>query len=355
MSASSLPRACAAAAAFLGLGVLLLWAMGCERTLEPVFPHHAHLETQACGEPGQAECPSCRTCHEGIFKSEQRAIEPASKCAQCHKPATAEVKTAEARVTWQGRLRTIIFSHRRHLALPEISDRCVTCHPGVVDDGREGEVFPPKPTCLKCHDAEFERGECAMCHIGSDMRRRAPRTFLRHDEGFLRDHGEAAAREAKVCSQCHAQSQCTNCHDSTQTIPIEVREPDAVNRSFVHRADFVGRHSIEARQNPARCLRCHDVQSCDGCHVDRGVSANRIGAATPHPVGWVGPDRGSPTFHGRTARRDIVSCATCHDQGPATNCIRCHKVGGYGGNPHPGGWEPMRSKQSAMCRYCHAK
>ena len=357
MSAPRQTRSASLGAMVLALAALvaIASAAGCERTLEPAFPHNAHLETQKCGEPGQPECPSCRSCHEGIFHSELKPIDPPSKCAACHQPANAKIQASEAQINWQGPTRKIIFQHQQHLRLPEISDRCVTCHSGVPQDGEQGDVFPSKPTCLRCHDAEFEQGECQMCHIGNDMRRRAPRTFLRHDESFIRDHGEAATREGKVCRQCHAQAECANCHDTSQTIPIEAREPSAIERNFVHRADFVGRHSIEARQSPARCLRCHELATCNGCHVDRGVSANRVGAANPHPVGWIGPDYGAANFHGRVARRDIVSCATCHDQGPATNCIRCHKVGGYGGNPHPAGWTPSRSKQSNMCRYCHAK
>ena len=56
---------------------------------------------------------------------------------------------------------------------------------------------------------------------------------------------------------------------------------------------------------------------------------------------------------GRSHGRDIVACAGCHEAGPATNCIRCHKVGGYGGNPHPRGWKSARGVDSEMCRYCH--
>jgi hypothetical protein len=87
--------------------------------------------------------------------------------------------------------------------------------------------------------------------------------------------------------------------------------------------------------------------------VARGVSANRVGARNPHPPGWVGSNPNARSFHGREARRDILLCASCHDQGPATNCIRCHKVGGFGGNPHPGGWRSTQSESSTMCRYCH--
>jgi hypothetical protein len=83
------------------------------------------------------------------------------------------------------------------------------------------------------------------------------------------------------------------------------------------------------------------------------VSGNAVGANNPHPPGWVGADTRSSDFHGSHARRDILSCAGCHEQGPATNCIRCHTVGAYGGNPHPSGWQSARGRQSSMCRYCH--
>jgi hypothetical protein len=57
------------------------------------------------------------------------------------------------------------------------------------------------------------------------------------------------------------------------------------------------------------------------------------------------------------ARRDISSCAACHDQGPSSNCITCHRVGGTGGNPHPIGWMQHHDQQeihrNTMCLYCH--
>jgi len=130
--------------------------------------------------------------------------------------------------------------------------------------------------------------------------------------------------------------------------------PHALEREFIHRGDFMVRHPIDARSQPAQCLTCHTQSYCDSCHVARGVSGNRLDAINPHPRGWIGPDPTSPNYHGAEARRDIVSCAACHDQGPATNCIRCHRVGAVGGNPHPSGWRSMRSTDEGMCRYCHA-
>jgi hypothetical protein len=113
------------------------------------------------------------------------------------------------------------------------------------------------------------------------------------------------------------------------------------------------RHSLEARSTPAKCLRCHTSSSCDNCHIERGVSAGHPNALNRHPMGWVGHDTFSSNFHGRAARRDPLSCMACHDHGPATNCIECHRVGGPGGNPHPKGWHSSRSAHDAMCRYCH--
>jgi hypothetical protein len=115
----------------------------------------------------------------------------------------------------------------------------------------------------------------------------------------------------------------------------------------------MSRHAIEASSAPTRCATCHAPATCDSCHVERGVSGNRLGSRNPHPPGWVSNSPGAKTSHGLEARRDILACAACHDQGPATNCIRCHSVGGYGGNPHPRGWQSARSTNDQMCRYCH--
>ncbi len=180
-----------------------------------------------------------------------------------------------------------------------------------------------------------------------------PQTFLKHDSGFARRHGVLARQKQKICQNCHAQQQCDDCHDVSQGLSVEKRRPDSIERHLVHRGDWMTRHPIEAKSQPSRCLKCHTVETCDSCHVRHGVSGNAVLGANPHPPGWVGTNTDGRSFHGTAARRDIVACAACHDQGPATNCIRCHKVGAYGGNPHPNGWKSSRSEGAAMCRYCH--
>jgi hypothetical protein len=157
-----------------------------------------------------------------------------------------------------------------------------------------------------------------------------------------------------LCQSCHAEKDCQVCHDLTSGMAPDRRHPDQLERKQVHRGDFMVRHAIEAQSQPARCQSCHEPeQDCDSCHVARGVSGNALGSRNPHPPGWVGSNTRASDFHGTAARRDLLACAACHEQGPATNCIRCHQVGGYGGNPHPAGWQSSREPASSMCRYCH--
>ena len=108
----------------------------------------------------------------------------------------------------------------------------------------------------------------------------------------------AERQQAQLCQSCHTQAQCQSCHDVTQDLTVEKRRPEQIESGQVHRGDFMVRHAIEARSQPARCLSCHTVQTCDACHVARGVSANVANPANPHPPEWIGSNTSSSNFHG---------------------------------------------------------
>lgn len=337
----------------LALGVTV--ALACEVTRHRAeFPHLRHLENESCGGPGQPPCLNCASCHAGVRDETKSKTPGVAQCKDCHDDAAAQLERFTKVPPAEPALgKAIVFSHSTHLDKPEIAGQCVKCHAGVVSEEAGAERYPPMSTCLNCHQSEFDQGRCTPCHAQRDLARLMPQSFMRHDAGWMRGHGQAAIRQQVVCNQCHTESTCNDCHDLKQTITLEKRMPERIGKELVHRGDFLTRHAIEAAASPAKCLTCHTPSTCNGCHVERGVSAARVGSANPHPLGWVGPDTDSRNFHGRAARRDILSCASCHDQGPATNCIRCHKVGGGAGNPHPSGWTSSRTPTSAMCRYCH--
>jgi predicted CXXCH cytochrome family protein len=334
----------------------VLAVSACETTRQaPMrFPHVVHLAGVECGGRNQPECLTCTSCHAGVRDPNQSQLPVVGQCSGCHDDAAKVLAASTMPVDPDYPLgRAIRFDHKTHLDRPEIGGQCVKCHAGVVSEKGDATNYPPMSLCLDCHRSEFDRGRCTPCHEAQHLRRLRPETFSRHDTAWIRRHGPMAKRSETQCNQCHTQTQCNDCHDLKQTISVELRNPEKIGAGYVHRGDFITRHPIEARSQPATCLKCHSTSSCDQCHVRHGVSANAVGSANPHPVGWVGPDRDSKNHHGRAARRNIVSCAVCHDRGPATNCIRCHKSGAGTGNPHPGGWSSSRSKDAAMCRYCH--
>ncbi len=329
----------------------LLSAAACAERAPIAFPHLVHLTGLACGKPGLPECLNCNSCHA---VSNSRSADPrprAASCAACHRSDLRRVTEVLTRPLPMHD--KIGFDHERHLGMKEIEGQCVTCHSGVVKKSE-----PPLPAMSKCftcheHQEQWNQGTCAPCHTSRELARTMPQSFLRHDQEFARHHGQFAVEDKRLCQSCHTQEQCNDCHDASQDLTIERRRPEKIEVTTVHGGDFLVRHSIEAQSEPTRCARCHAPETCESCHLQRGVSEIGIGGRNPHPPGWVGTNANANSAHGHEARRDILLCASCHDQGPNTNCIRCHKVGGYGGNPHPGGWRSARSPEQGMCRYCH--
>jgi len=342
-----------AARLLLVTAVAVAAVAACSRGPGPRFPHSAHLAGLHCGEPGQPECLSCSTCHTPSAIDREHKLPGAERCETCHQ----EDKQIVGRVLAVKPDRPsgeIHFDHAKHLAMDGIGGQCVPCHGGVVTG--KGPHLPPMSQCFGCHEHEEEwrQGKCTPCHDPTALQKTLPQTFMRHEGTFARRHGQAAMQEPRLCQSCHGQADCDDCHDVSQGLSVERRRPEQIERTFVHRGDFLARHAMEAEAEPARCVTCHAPATCDACHLERGVSAGlRGGGRNPHPPGWVGQSGNGPSAHGREARRNIVLCAGCHDQGPRTNCVACHAVGGPGGNPHPEGWRSGRKEGAQMCRYCH--
>ncbi|MFO0597499.1 MAG: hypothetical protein U0228_19490 [Myxococcaceae bacterium] len=341
--------------------VVVLVIAACARGLLTSFPHRLHLASIQCGGPGQPKCLSCPSCHQSAGEEHATWSPPTeARCTGCHddsKKVFAHSVRPETAVLPDGK--KIIFAHGPHLKMKEINGQCVGCHAGAV--GVEGgpPLFPPMATCLECHhhQEQFAANACTSCHRQEEMVKLEPKSFLPHDSGWGRRHGLLARTSPDRCALCHAQQSCDVCHDTTRPLGPQTANPDALERNFVHRFDFLARHPIEAASQPGSCVTCHVKTECDACHITRGVSATGIpgtnGGASPHPLGWASGLGASTNLHGPAAKRDIGSCAACHDQGPATNCVRCHKVGALGGSPHPMGWRSTEPVTSTTCAVCH--
>lgn len=283
--------------------------------------------------PAEADCKSCHDDPE------------TDRCDRCHTQPRHPATYAESDDD-------IRFDHAEHTRSDQ--GMCVRCHGGGTQTLAAFEPRRPRmSTCTSsCHADDMRELACARCHSDLHRFRIDDVSLVSHGPGFLRRHGEQARTDSALCTQCHEPTFCEDCHMSAQGAPLEMFEPTAVYRDFVHRGDFLARHSVEVGLERGTCVRCHGVSFCDGCHQASGVGGS-VAANSPHPPGWLDPL--SPFGHARAARRDMLSCVSCHEQDAEQTCVPCHRVGGVAGNPHPpgfggGGMDPLRH---SVCRACH--
>jgi hypothetical protein len=337
------------------LAAMVLAPLACLGPLRPsedqlAYSHAVHL----------TEDLTCLDCHKGIDGAdvfEKTFIPTHDGCVKCHdvekqdecKLCHSEPERARRSET---RASGLIFSHKRHME--PAKGNCVRCHEAIPKANTVEETHGPAMVACggSCHSDLFDDLACDRCHLDlSTYRLEAIRAFA-HGQGFERGHGKVARKSASSCAQCHERAFCSDCHTTTRVLSMETTMQDRPTRSFVHPAPYVALHSVDAERRPESCDSCHRPSSCVSCHASYGLAAIRTLDRGPHPSGWLDPV--SPKFHGLEARRRITSCAGCHDQGAATNCVRCHQVGGSGGNPHPPGFARRGEiENNRMCRACH--
>jgi len=316
------------------------------------FSHKEHIANQGL---------ECKDCHAAVIGSEKlgQGIPKEAQCMDCHEKK--EGKCGQCHTdpanpkTWQDRHRIgVSFNHKAHLG--DYEAKCETCHAG-----KAAAVAPAQrtaidhDTCMKCHKQDYRKIDCRMCHADLVENPSAPSALFSHDGDFLKRHGTLARGDQTVCNHCHTQTDCTACHSRLDPLTPAFRSAERVDKSLVHRADFLTRHPIDAKADPNSCTSCHSVTQCTSCHEKSRLAQSATGfdRPSPHPQGWT-MDKSSPNFHGREARRDIVACASCHDRGASSNCVTCHKPGGIGGKPHPDGWHGDPQSGPA-CKACHSR
>ena len=308
------------------------------------FDHALHLEEGA----------ECLTCHADVDKSVELAahMPPMAVCADCHDDDMDDCADCHTHPDRPKPIRTaatdIIFSHRTHAGEAE----CRACHTSVAaPTGREGREAPGHEGCAACHSARIDGHRCFDCHRDLGTRKLSDLGRFTHREHYLENHQEDARRRPEDCFRCHDQTHCGDCHNRLEELKPSLKYPESIERHFVHRGDYVTRHVIEARTDRSNCNACHGLTFCSDCHAREGLTRESGSTTNPHPAGW-------ETAHGRRARRDILHCAGCHEQGDRTNCIGCHRVGGIGSRAgartHPPGWDvSVMDMNDRMCRLCH--
>lgn len=317
-----------------------------------------HVDASRSARADEVLLPAERTCLPCHAEQIARDNPSADRCGTCHagfdEGARGRVVTPEPPTP---RLR---FSHRTHA---REGMACRDCHGGIDEPGEDAaRHLPTMRQCFECHGGPTPTAstECTTCHLvlpDGRMRSHYPEGWLNpprwlhgmhHDADWLVTHRWVGADQGNLCATCHAETDCTDCHDG------RVRPPR------VHPNDWLTVHPQMARLDEPRCTSCHTTQTfCVECHARLGISpvaAPNVRSPRrfhPPPEVWT---RG-PVLHGREARRSMTTCTSCHAQ---RDCVACHGALGVGAgvSPHPPGFvrecgRLLRANDRA-CRTCHA-
>ncbi len=283
---------------------------------------------------------TCYTCHD----------QSSTKCEFCH--TSADSTTYQKLVQIPS---PVFFSHKQHAGTLKL--KCETCHQGLdkvaYAEDAPNKGLPKMEQCTVCHgqgETNFTAknvnhpitaapGACEFCHI--DLTNLVPESHRQTD--WMKDHKEFVNMSGPQnnCKSCHSPTSCQECHDASNMAkdltPGQLYVPSTPSLSpldshkkltveKVHPENFRFTHSIEAKGRESTCYTCHNEQTfCVQCHNSE-ANASRIEPVWHEGGGFVTLGVGSGGGrHAEYARKDIESCASCHDvQGADPVCITCH-------------------------------
>jgi len=311
--------------------------------------------------PKMADCESCH--------SEQLQ----SSCTTCHLSADSS-----SYVGFQPTPVDLIFSHAYHLEKEKIE--CNTCHAGISEaETATVKHIPAMATCATCHDAVKAPDQCERCHTNMAALRPADH----NKTNFVRQHKWLVRSGSTACASCHTEASCEDCHAEMKVQRADLRARDLVSPrspriwgidrgqtqalTKVHDLNFRFTHGVEANAKTSDCATCHDTQVfCTRCHAAGGnVTQFGFRPQTHDQPGFTTFGRGTGGgLHATLAKRDIESCAACHDaSGADPVCVTCHvDVDGIKGTDprtHSSGMFSdvegiWHSDLGATCFVCHA-
>ena len=282
------------------------------------------------------DCRTCHICDQPTKKDPcLRACPRAELITIHHSPEEGPVRIVMDEFSGQSDIyEPVIFSHRVHSEMSDMSGGCVLCHhnnpPGHILACREchetnrSRTDISKPDlmgsyhrqCMDCHRGWSHSTSCTSCHalrsdetkaaVESDLPEPAQRVHPKinvpdklvyeteYEEGKLVTfyHNEHVQLFGFECGDCHRQESCIRCHDKLKE-----------------------EQTTETSHN--RCSDCHDTDDgCNFCHGDHARS----------------PFSHLKRTNFRTDRyHQDLPCSACHDlkfkrPKPDRACNVCHQL-----------------------------
>jgi hypothetical protein len=341
------------------------------------FSHQLHKEADV----------SCADCHSGVSESTSltdRLLPVKDVCASCHDvDDDTACQTCHYEEKFEPLIQStseLVFNHKFHVI--EQKTDCESCHIGLTEVDYSSELKTSNPSmisCYQCHnDKSVAANVCESCHISTVNL--IPQSHKSVD--FFKNHKFSANHPKADCAMCHDNNFCESCHVSTNGISsantaTDFYTPYSPHRytdnvkqqqiTRVHDLNYRFSHGMDARGKNSECSTCHQTETfCAECHSSMGgdyASGGFVPKSHSDPnFVTIGVGTGGGV-HAISAKRDIESCAACHDtQGADPNCILCHTDadGIKGTNPrtHAAGFMKningdWHGDFGAVCYDCH--
>ena len=121
------------------------------------------------------------------------------------------------------------------------------------------------------HPEALEEGRvsCSECHEDQIRGILKPYAAFSHSTNFIANHQHYAAQNDQLCASCHKRAFCNDCHTAREVMTPAQKYGDRPDREMIHRGDYITRHKIDGKQDPASCYKCHgrgNNRLCMTCH-----------------------------------------------------------------------------------------
>lgn len=345
------------------------------------FSHTLHKDLADCGD--------CHTSVDSSTTLNDRLLPDHDDCATCHDVESEDnCKLCHINENYEALIQkksTLHFNHKFHINEQKL--KCTDCHKGIgnVEYALQSPgAVPSMEVCYSCHNTNknsLATNECTACHTSTvNLKPQSHKSA-----NFITTHKFAARSINNNCMMCHDNNglnSCEDCHDATTGITennsandfYQPYSPSSFSAGMkkqqitrVHDINYRFTHGIDAKGKTAECQSCHQIETfCASCHQSKEGDFSLGGI---EPVSHLQPNfmiigvGSGGGEHATLARRDIESCASCHDvQGADPTCIKCHldSDGIKGTNPrtHPanfmkdehGDWH---TSDGSVCFNCH--
>ena len=243
----------------------------------------------------------------------------------------------------ENRFGPVVFPHRLHAQMSEISGGCKTCHHyntlgpilsckqcHSVKRKREDVSKPDlrgayHQQCLSCHREWSHKTECVSCHKRKEKKINLKQTIAKYklkihpkiktptkivfktqsNKGKYVTfyHDQHIKKFGFKCINCHKNQTCIRCHDLK----------NITNKELMYYEHPVEVH-FSKEQHHEECFSCHKENKCSFCHKDKVSAPFNHGLITGWPLN---------KFHKKLA------CQKCHGNKKQftkldKNCNKCH-------------------------------